>query len=66
MTRNYNDWTIKVEKIGEDQKEFLAEFYIGKTDGSKHFLQYYRYISERKTKPTEIIERVKKIIDALY
>lgn len=37
MTRNYNDWIIKVEKSEIDSNEFIAEFYIPKTDGREQF-----------------------------
>lgn len=65
LTRNYGIWTIRVSANSES-KEFRAEFYIPKTDGTKDCWQFYEYNARKKTKPSEIVERVKKIIDALY
>lgn len=65
MTRNYNDWVIRIEKADNEENEFVAEFYIP-NGGKKRFLQYYRYIAEKKTKPGMVFERIKRIIDALY
>lgn len=58
MTRNYNDWIIKVEKSEIDSNEFIAEFYIPKTDGRKQFQQFYRYVAEKKTKPSMVYESI--------
>ena len=66
MTRNFNDWLIKVQKCEGDNNVFVAEFYIPKTDGSKWFQQFYKYIGNSKTTHSFILERVKRIIETFY
>lgn len=65
MTRNYNDYQIRVEKVETDLGAGLrAEFFIPKTDGIKSNVRVYESY-ERGLKPGEAVEQVKRIIDAL-
>ena len=64
MTRNYQDYTIRVEKVENAfGTGFRAEFFIPKTDGQKADIQVYETY-QRGLKPSAVIERVIRFINA--
>lgn len=63
MTRNYNDYSIRVEKVETDLGTgFRAEFFIPKTDGTKSNVWVYETY-KRGLRPGEVVEQVERIID---
>lgn len=63
MTRNYNDYSIRVEKVETDLGTgFRAEFFIPKTDGTKSNVRVYETY-KRGLRPGEVAEQVERIID---
>lgn len=63
MTRNYNDYTIRVEKVTTEYGNgFRAEFFIPKTDGTKFNPRFYETYA-RGLKPGMVIDQVIRIID---
>lgn len=63
MTRNYNDYSIRVEKVETDLGTgFRAEFFIPKTNGTKSDVRVYETY-KRGLRPGEVVEQVERIID---
>ena len=68
MTRNYKDFTIRVNAIvhpNYNEMGYKAEFFIPKTNGTKEHLSYYETY-DKGIKPMMVVEKVQRIIDVLY
>ena len=66
MTRNYKDYTIKVNEIEHPNygRGFRAEFYIAKNSGLKANVKAYETY-DRNKKHGQVVEEVQKIIDQI-
>lgn len=63
MTRNYQDYTIRVEKVENAfGTGFRAEFFVPKTNGTKSDVRVYETY-KRGLRPGEVVEQVERIID---
>ena len=64
MTRNYNDYTIRVNQILHPSygMGYTAEIFVPKTDGRKANVMVFQDFNA-KAKPGEIVDFCKKIID---
>lgn len=63
MTRIYNDYSIRIEKVENDLGTgFRAEFFIPKTNGTKSNIRVYETY-KRGLRPGEVVEQVERIID---
>ena len=63
MTRNYQDYTIRVERVENAfGTGFRAEFFVPKTNGTKSDVRVYETY-KRGLRPGEVVEQVERIID---